>query len=455
MNRQNYVADMVIRACAAVLPIVLALYWIVYPYAPDALGPVLRPVLFVLVVPMFLCMLKEPLTHAEVTMTKVFGLLWLIYLLTSTLAEDPIFAFAGLVKLFAIHLLALMVARALRYEPAARIMGASMFISSIIVSLFIIFIYVKTMGATIPTYAAVRGFKGIAEKHGYALNQTPATGILAFLIGACLYPMKRWMWSIGIFGMVVGSFLTGSRAALAVPFLAAVLLWVALAIKSGSAVRKWSAILVFTVGALALIVGLSVTPSRILTSMSEGRWDLWRAAFSKFEERPLLGWGYGSWKDDLISRLPGEYTMTYDLVKDIKGGYHNQAIQILAEHGIVGFVGFLVLFGFGFFAAWKLAFRRTLKWKYGAVALYVMMFLLVRANVELDGLFGFAQDPVDFITYVFFGVMVSWLSQEEIAHKRLLSYAQHEKERFLRSRISTKQSQASAAMEQAVPGELG
>lgn len=455
MNRQNAVADLMIRACAAALPIVLALYWIVYPFAPDALGPVLRPVLFLVVAPMFFCTLKEPLTHAEVNATKVFGLMWLIYLLTGTLAEDSVFAYEGLIKLFAIHLLALMIGRALRYEPAARAMGKSMFVASVIVSVFIIFIYVKTMGATIPTYAAVRGFKGIAEKHGYALNQTPATGILAFLLGACLYPMKRWMWGIGIFGMVVGSFLTGSRAALAVPFLAVILLWIAVSIKKGSVIRKWSAILILTVGTLSVVGVLVMVPSRILTSVSEGRWDLWTAAMNKFLERPLLGWGYGSWTADLISRLPGEYRLTNDLVKDIKGGYHNEFIQILAEHGIVGFIGLLTLFGFGFSAAWKLAFSRTLKWKFSTVALLAMLFLLVRANVELDGLVGFAQDPVDFITYTFYGILISWLSLEEMEQKRLLNVAQRERADLLRIQVSEKRRRARQALEQAVPGELG
>jgi hypothetical protein len=46
-------------------------------------------------------------------------------------------------------------------------------------------------------------------------------------------------------------------------------------------------------------------------------------------------------------------------------------------------------------------------------ALFACLFLLLRANVEVPGLFGYAQDPADYLAYVFMAIVVSRFSTEE------------------------------------------
>ena len=43
-----------------------------------------------------------------------------------------------------------------------------------------------------------------------------------------------------------------------------------------------------------------------------------------------------SWRDDLVSRLPGEYDLRSIWRKNLGGGYHNEYISVLAEEGLIG-----------------------------------------------------------------------------------------------------------------------
>jgi len=188
---------------------------------------------------------------------------------------------------------------------------------------------------------------------------------------------------------------------------------------SNSVWRRVLAAVILAVGIIAIAFVIGFVPSRVLSAATEGRWDLWRAGISKFTERPLLGWGYLSWKDDLVSRLPGEYQLTNYLAKNIIGGYHNQFVAALAEHGLLGLAALLTMYTFAVRCAWKLAYGRTIVWAYGKVALFGILFVLVRANVELDGFFGFSQDPADYATYVLLAILISRLSIEEV-HRRIM-----------------------------------
>jgi O-antigen ligase len=95
------------------------------------------------------------------------------------------------------------------------------------------------------------------------------------------------------------------------------------------------------------------------------------------------------------------------------GGYHNEYLTALAEHGLLGFVAVVSLFLFLFRCSWNLAFRRSLTWKRRQWALFGCLVLLFRAAVEVPGLFGYAQEPSDFLAYLFLAIVVSRISVEE------------------------------------------
>ena len=163
----------------------------------------------------------------------------------------------------------------------------------------------------------------------------------------------------------------------------------------------------------AIAWGTQVITFRQMSAATEGRWDFWCVAWQKFTERPLMGYGFDSWRDDLVSRLPGQYRLTsYDAI-NLAGGYHNEYLTLLAEQGLAGFFPVMALFIFLLSCSWKLAFRRPATWTNGQWALFGCLFLLLRGGVEAPGLFGYGQEPADYLAFIFLAIVVSRLSVEE------------------------------------------
>lgn len=413
MSQRQNSATLIVKLLAMAIPVILGLYWPLFAIAHDSVGLLLRPAMLACAALMCICLFGHALTRAEMQMTRVFALMWLVLLLTSLAADNVALAFLGSFKLFLIQLFCLMLCRALRHEPSALVLGRWMLVCSLFITAFIVVVYLRMMGPVLPTYSAVRAMKGIAERQDIPLNATPATAMLAFLCAMCVRPMTRGMWVAGALVVLVGSLLTGSRAALTVPVIAGLVLLFATWIQSRNLWRRslgWI-LSVCALGGAATAIALA--SSRVLVSATEGRWDLWRAGIAKFSERPLLGWGFLSWKSDLVSRLPGEYRLTSGLARHIIGGYHNQFVAALSEHGVVGFCALITLYAFAIASTGKLAFRNTTPGFYGKAALFGMLLILLRANVELDGFFGFSQDPADYATYIFLALVISRLSIEE------------------------------------------
>lgn len=81
-----------------------------------------------------------------------------------------------------------------------------------------------------------------------------------------------------------------------------------------------------------------------MISLNERKW-LRGAAWNMFKAHPLTGVGVGKF-GSLYNEYkpPGAPKMSYVSVKA-----HNQYLEILAETGIIGFIAFLILFGYGVF----------------------------------------------------------------------------------------------------------
>ena len=68
-------------------------------------------------------------------------------------------------------------------------------------------------------------------------------------------------------------------------------------------------------------------PSRLISSNSGNRWVWWKEAAGAWSDKPLHGWGAGS------------FTVTHKMYRDVELGVtqpHNMPLQFLAETGIVG-----------------------------------------------------------------------------------------------------------------------
>lgn len=67
---------------------------------------------------------------------------------------------------------------------------------------------------------------------------------------------------------------------------------------------------------------------------------MWNSAFNMFKDHPVFGVGIGQYA--------GKYIKEYKAVeaKEIQRHCHNNFLQMLAENGLIGFLGFVYLFGY-------------------------------------------------------------------------------------------------------------
>lgn len=63
---------------------------------------------------------------------------------------------------------------------------------------------------------------------------------------------------------------------------------------------------------------------------------LWRDAWAQFRERPITGWGPGTFRDNVTLRHPNVPLKT-------RAHAHNNYLQVLAETGLLGLMGFLTM----------------------------------------------------------------------------------------------------------------
>ncbi len=155
--------------------------------------------------------------------------------------------------------------------------------------------------------------------------------------GVCLlYSDKIYNIKLRLTGLLIlaaGLLLTFSRACwLAV---AIVLAWFTIRVKSGL-----FALLI--VGGIVIVMAVPYGRTRVIesfsvTDWSSGRVELWSIAFTKAGEHPIIGNGIGSFDaiitSDIRTGLPDSGV----------GDWHNQAIQLFMENGIIGLALFFWL----------------------------------------------------------------------------------------------------------------
>jgi O-antigen ligase len=383
---------------ACVIPACLAVYWLVFPSYEDLANMFFRPAILATSIMISLLWCRIPVTWTEKRLAGVLALLCTVLLAPSLTATDPVRALRECSKLFIICTVSVLLCRALRHARTARIFGASLMIASAVDGALILATYVTHVGLVLPTYTAARAFKGEIFKAGLMFNALAFECMFAYICGMCLLRSTKFLWSLGLVLLVISSALTGSRAPLAVFGVSGLVLIVINALRS----RRLLVSIAGLILAAGIVVGATVAIRTFtreeMSAATEGRWDLWLVAFQKFTERPVLGYGYLSSQDDL---------------GNIPGGYHNEYLTALAEQGVVGFVAVLTLFWFLLRCGWKLAFRPSYTWPNGQWALFGCLFLLLRADVEVPGLFGSAQGPADFLAYIFLAIVVSRISRDE------------------------------------------
>lgn len=397
----------------SLIPLVLGLYWPLFSVSQGAAVAMLRPLILSASLLLAVTWYYARITSAEVQAACVLGLLSGALFVTSLTSVEPARALADWVKILVLFTITLLLSRALRHEATAKCFGVALILAGVLVGAFILITYLRSLGFVMPTYKLTRIFKGVAERADIPLNAVPFTSVFSFLLGMCLVRANRLLWLVGAALFIISSVFTGSRTPLAVLLISIFAVLVLNALRSPNLPVRVAAYLIAIALPLAITVFVTQTSSRQMSAITEGRWDLWYVAYKKFVERPLFGFGFSSWHDDLASMMPGEYALTAYMNKNILGAYHNEYLGLLADQGLVGFLPAMLLVGFLSYSSWKCAFRSWSIWQGGQWVLVACIFLLIRACVEMPGLFGEGREPADFLAYIFVAIVVSRFSVEE------------------------------------------
>ena len=406
-------ASQLSRMLAFLIPLILGSYWIVYVANQDFAILILRPSVLASSFLLALLWFKAPLTQAETRLAAFMTVMCLVLLAPSLNATVPFRALQDCIKLLVMCLIGLCVSRALRHEATAKAFGVSLILAGILAAGLCVYTYIRVMGLAAPTYESDRVFKGVVSRVGIPLNSIAFTSVFAYIAGMCLIRGNRMLWLLGAVLFVIASVLTGSRAPIAVLIISGIVLLLLNGLVGARLLwRVLSWLCVAGVVAL-LLVGPQYITMKEISSATEGRWDLWWVAWQKFLERPLLGYGYESWRDDMLSRLPGPYVLDSESITNFQGAYHSEYMQLLAEQGLVGLFPVMAFFLLVLRYSWKLAFRRSATWNNHQWALFGCLFLMLRAAVEAPGLFGYGQETADYLAFVFVAIVLSRFSVEE------------------------------------------
>jgi len=157
----------------------------------------------------------------------------------------------------------------------------------------------------------------------------------------------KWA-TVGIVGLVLSTIFMQSRGAQLAIILAAPLVLIFWN-------KKWGIVALFVGGLLVGAVGANYlygTQSKSTISLlknkdntsDQKRFSQWASAWLAFQERPILGWGFGNFHTQ-VKRIKEQYDLPAKQYNDAHA--HNVPLEIAAGTGIVGLFFFL-----GWFLTW-------------------------------------------------------------------------------------------------------
>jgi O-antigen ligase len=407
-------ASLISRAIAFLLPLVLAAYWPLFGagHAVHAGVIVIRLTVLGGVAILALLWISGTITPMELRWTFILAVWLCVLLVPSLLGEHVSRGIHNWVRVLPVYCVAVLLARPLRHKPTRQAFGVGLGVAGVISFLFIVAIYLRYAGLSIPTYEHIRVFKTVVlHASGVALNPL-ASATLIFCVLSLSLIRSGWLHcAFAVTIAILGSAFTGSRAPLALAFAAGAALCITnLLHKRTIAARTIAVALVCSCLFLGGIVGsVYVTPER-LSAVTEGRYDLWTVGIEKFVEKPLIGYGAESWRDDLVSRLPGYYKGSTGLTTLRAGGYHSEFVTLLAEGGLLCFIPATIILWLLFRACCRIAFHPSTPRVNGQALIFTFFLFVLRAAVEVPGIFGYGEDVTDYLAAIFIAIVVSQAS---------------------------------------------
>lgn len=210
------------------------------------------------------------------------------------------------------------------------------------------------VGITVTSlYAVYQGLSGISRANGFYGHPMTLGGWLCIFMPLLLIEffekrlLDKYYWLSGIAFCVcsAGLVFNGTRGA-----------WLAVAIVCAGLIIyymfKSKSNLAVGIIFIALISALLVNNSKFMHRLdtiddftkyqsNTERILIWQSAWNMFKDHPILGVGLGQYTVNYQQKYISPQAKEPNL-----GHAHNNFMQMLAENGIVGFTGFIVMFGY-------------------------------------------------------------------------------------------------------------
>lgn len=209
-------------------------------------------------------------------------------------------------------------------------------------------------GITITSmYAVYQGLSGINRANGFYGHPMTLGGWLCIFMPLFLIEFFErnllgkyyWLAGLGFCVCSAGLIFNGTRGAWLAVVIVCVLLLIYYMLKSK---RNLTVGITFIILISTILINDSKFMQRLDTIDDFNKYQsnterilIWQSAWNMFKDHPILGVGLGqyteSYQKEYISPQAKEPNLTHA---------HNNFIQMLAENGIVGFAGFIVMFGY-------------------------------------------------------------------------------------------------------------
>lgn len=202
-------------------------------------------------------------------------------------------------------------------------------------------------------YAVYQGLSGMSRANGFYGYPMTLAGLLCIFSPLLLIEfferklLGKYYWLAGMAFCICNAALifNGTRGAwLAVAIVCAMLL-IYYMFKSK---RNMSIIIIFVVLITSILINNAKFMYRLDTIDDFNKYQsnterilIWQSAWNMFKDHPVLGVGLGqyteNYREKYVSPLAKEPHLTHA---------HNNFMQMLAENGVVGFAGFVIMFGY-------------------------------------------------------------------------------------------------------------
>lgn len=284
--------------------------------------------------------------------------------------------------------------------------------------IFIIGIYISYSGPSSIDYDSIRVFKlYIFSEYNIALNPISFSILLLLLLTYGYWRKKLYLTVIISIMSLIFLLISGSRTTIISLAIAIVIVFLINLFKRSPLFLKGTSMTI--VISFLIYINTFILPhlsiikdKETLSEITAGRLDLWIAAWLKFLDRPIFGWGAGSWKFNIYEYLPYYYPFGSDVLLSLtSGSFHNAFLTVLAEKGLITFIPGLIMFTLvirlSFFIYYNQNVLEHIDREFAKVAPIITILITIRSFSEQPGLLGYANSTVDFITYSIVSLIIA------------------------------------------------